>query len=893
MTTKTCKNHIMKHIYLIITLTLIIVSGIHAQVAINETGASPDASAILDISSADKGLLIPRVTTTQRNGINSPQGGLLIYDTDNESFWYYDNTQSGWVELIVDGAMGLDGLSDGKSDNTSVFVGYQAGNFDNGSNYNSSLGVYSLKSNTSGAHNTTIGSYGMYNNTTGSRNTAIGRRANYYNQEGNNNTIIGYWAGMGSTTHNKSGNIFVGYMAGYNETGDNKLYIQNSSSSTPLIGGDFSTNEIYFNGQIKITGGSPGVGKVLTSDADGIASWEAISAASEINGLSDGITDVSNLFLGSFTGTQDDGDNRNTGVGINSLNWNVGGLHNTALGYKSSFRNTSGSSNTSVGNNALYFNTVKSDLVAVGDSALFNNGNNASSSNQEGNNNTAVGSKSLLYNGDGYGNTALGSHSMYENGSGFLNVALGYNSLENITDGDHNLSAGAYSSGVNTTGSENVSLGYGTDYFNDGGSQNVIIGTHAGRGSSGNNKSGNIFIGYKAGYNETGSNKLYIDNSDNSSPLIGGDFNTDELYFNTTQLGIGTENPNEHLEVASPTNSYGRMIISDGGDASRNALLFVSPKASDQNARIEAYDYGSSTGLTLKFNTAGNGNSVFGGDVGIGTTSPLKHLHVMGSSTLASILLSPNESTGGGDSEILFADDNDFTNGIRLKYDGGNNFISFDGRTGGLYNYSILTINRSGSVGVGTSSPLGAFHVHSSDQNNTVYITPTASQSGDSASVLLAEDDGARYGMYWMYDGFGNEMELWGKSGTLRYGPHMLINRNTGNVAIGGENFATGYKLSVEGKVICEEVKVSMQVDWPDYVFNENYKLMPLRGLKKFINDNKHLPNIPTADDVRSSGVELGEMQRLLLEKVEELSLYIIQQDERITDLEEKLSKTK
>ena len=830
----------MKWTYLITLLSLIVISGANAQVAINETGASPDPSAILDISSTDKGLLIPRVTTIQRNGIDSPQGGLLVYDTNNESFWYYDTTQSGWVELgggadtdwvisnnnmystvsgnvgigttspttklqIINGNLSLRSQytdayiklqSDEEADITPAYIWSEnAKGFAVGSTH----GIPQL------LVNAATGKVGI-GTTNPSQKLSIRDGNMSIVSEGSDSYIF-----LGS-------NELADAIGSYIWTDDNvglaigstegvpQLVVKNSNGNVG-IGTTNPGAKLDVAGQIKIAGGSPGVGKILYSDANGLASWQENTTVSNINDLSDGITDVSNMFLGSYAGTQDNGDNQNTGIGINSLYWNVGGQNNTALGYKNSFRNTSGSSNTSIGNNALYFNTVKSDLVAIGDSALFNNGNNASSSNQEGNNNTAVGSKSLLYNGNGYGNTALGSHSMYENGSGFLNVALGYNSLENNTNGDHNLSAGAYSSGVNTTGSENVSLGYGSDYFNDGGSQNVIIGTHAGRGSSGNNKSGNIFIGYKAGYGESGSNKLYIDNSDNSSPLIGGDFNTDELYFNTTQLGIGTDNPNEHLEVASPTSSYGRMIVSDGGDASRNALLFVSPKASDQNARIEAYDYGSSAGLTLKFNTVGNGNSVFGG-----------------------------------------------------------------------------------MVGIGTSSPLGALHVHSSEQNNIVYITPN-NTTGDSSSIFFSENNDATNGMYWMYDGQDNHMELWGFTGGVPRGPHLLVDRNSGNMAIGGRNFADGYKLSIEGKVMCEEIRVSLQSNWPDYVFSKDYNLMPIDDFQLFIEQNGHLPNIPEAKEAETSGIDLGEMQRLLLEKVEELSLYIIEQNERIKNLEEQLNK--
>lgn len=105
-----------------------------------------------------------------------------------------------------------------------------------------------------------------------------------------------------------------------------------------------------------------------------------------------------------------------------------------------------------------------------------------------------------------------------------------------------------------------------------------------------------------------------------------------------------------------------------------------------------------------------------------------------------------------------------------------------------------------------------------------------------------------------------------------------------GAVAIGNtaSPFASGYKLSVDGKIISEEVRVLLKTSWPDYVFAENYKLPDLNNLENFINVNKHLPNIPSADEVKNGGILLGDMNAKLLEKIEELSLYIIQLNKKI-----------
>jgi hypothetical protein len=98
----------------------------------------------------------------------------------------------------------------------------------------------------------------------------------------------------------------------------------------------------------------------------------------------------------------------------------------------------------------------------------------------------------------------------------------------------------------------------------------------------------------------------------------------------------------------------------------------------------------------------------------------------------------------------------------------------------------------------------------------------------------------------------------------------------TGDVAIGTSAVPSGYKLAVDGHIRTREIRVD-QDTWPDYVFGKNYNLLPLSQIEKYIQKNGHLPNIPSANEVETNGVELGEMNKLLLEKIEELTLYILE----------------
>jgi len=107
----------------------------------------------------------------------------------------------------------------------------------------------------------------------------------------------------------------------------------------------------------------------------------------------------------------------------------------------------------------------------------------------------------------------------------------------------------------------------------------------------------------------------------------------------------------------------------------------------------------------------------------------------------------------------------------------------------------------------------------------------------------------------------------------------------TGNVGIG--TMAPQEKLVVKGKIIAEEIKVQA-VKWPDYVFKPEYKLPSLSETEQFIKANGHLPDVPNATDVEANGVSLGEMNKILLKKVEELTLHLIDQQKQIKELQSK-----
>jgi len=111
------------------------------------------------------------------------------------------------------------------------------------------------------------------------------------------------------------------------------------------------------------------------------------------------------------------------------------------------------------------------------------------------------------------------------------------------------------------------------------------------------------------------------------------------------------------------------------------------------------------------------------------------------------------------------------------------------------------------------------------------------------------------------------------------------------NVGIGTSSFTDGnenYRLSVKGKVRAHEVKV--YTDWADFVFNKDYDLPTLKEIEDFIQVNGHLENIPSAAQVKKNGIEVGEMNKLLLQKIEELTLHVIQLNKEVEMLKENAS---
>ncbi|MEZ0184283.1 hypothetical protein AB9T89_18705 [Flavobacterium oncorhynchi] len=275
------------------------------------------------------------------------------------------------------------------------------------------------------------------------------------------------------------------------------------------------------------------------------------------------------------------------------------------------------------------------------------------------------------------------------------------------------------------------------------------------------------------------------------------------------------------------------------------------------------------------------------GNVGIGITLPSEKLHVFGN-----IRFAVNQSANDADYYGFLESFHASNTGVLSFVGAGGAGKVIGGETYGLDTviYSDKTekirILGNGNVGIGTSNPLfkldvnGVVNINSATDGGGLRFNSAANSQIDSRNWIVSSD-GYEYG------------DLVFKSSSTFSGVPSdvkLTIKSNGNVGI-GVKIPTN-KLDVNGIIHSKEVKVDMN-GWSDFVFKKEYNLPTLDEVEKHIVEKGHLENIPSEKEVLRDGINLGEMNTKLLQKIEELTLYVIQQNKTIEELKQEIKNIK
>lgn len=449
------------------------------SLAVNTDGSAADASALLDIKSTTKGVLVPRMTKTERNAIGSPASGLLVFQAgpDSTGFYFYSSGRWQWLTSADNtdtlvwkrsgnagtvAASHFLGTTDnrplrfrinnrwaGEFDSTkrSVYLGMGAGQstgiFSTG---NVGIGNAALRSNFSGEHSIAIGdstSYtatfpyytiaignkALYKNTGGQRMLVIGDSAMYNNTFGTYSTAIG----NNSMLSNSTGyyNTAVGYQSLYsNTTGNENVALGHVAGFSNTTG--FWQTAIGDSALYSITGTGHNSNTALGTHA---GAYNTSASGCIFIGLRSGWHSsggFGSIYMGSYAGENSSGDysiaigqqalrnnsdDRNLAIGAFTLEQNISGNQNTAVGASALTKDTTGRDNTAIGYWSMGFHRQSNQNTALGSQTLLQDTIGAQ--------NVAIGYQSM-YQYNGSRNTAVGTSSLDFGGGGNANTALGY-----------------------------------------------------------------------------------------------------------------------------------------------------------------------------------------------------------------------------------------------------------------------------------------------------------------------------------------------------------------------------------------------------------------------------------------------------------------------------------
>jgi len=324
-------------------------------------------------------------------------------------------------------------------------------------------------------------------------------------------------------------------------------------------------------------------------------------------------------------------------------------------------------------------------------------------------------------------------------------------------------------------------------------------------------------------------------------------------------VGIGTTAPVMRLHVQDTDSAVallentqplavdrGTALYFKTGSYYTGAIKTIGTGAALSRLGLFSYAVGSPNSLREYLSIADNGN------VGVGAIDPAYKLDINGR-----MCLRYNGNTAGA---WLNKQDN---SGAAVFV--GNYSDSIFGIYGTTTGWKFFFDHKNGNLGINISNPKVDLSFPAATGKKISFYPGGSGDVGIGVygNEFRLHSDHAGADITFGYDSY-----------TAGFTERMRVKGN-GQVCIGTTDPAAGYILNIGGKAIAEEVRVQLRSAWPDYVFENDYSLKTLPELETYIQANNHLPNIPAASEVEKSGIALGEMQTKLVEKVEELTLYI------------------
>ena len=741
----------MKNIFKIILVLAFLIPNskfLIGQVGINDNNTSPDASAMLDVKSTTKGMLIPRMTTTQRDAITSPATGLMVYNTTTTAFNYYNGTV--WVAIGGDNLgdhtatenlklgnhwLSGDGDNEGlKIDGTGQVAIGQASQHNhlfqvsNNLNLHTTIVTSSATANASNTYNNDLPSYMIDNNDeTGWTTIIVPASATIDLGQGKAQRLTHYkiryqspsfsptpgdallfapkdWTFEGSNDSlswtildTKSNHIFTQQSETFpiNNTNAFRYYRIHITDFHNTLG--ITVVKIYEMELIDTTARQ--VDFLSISDNGAIKIWDDYAFPTNDGKSKQTLVTNGNGQLSwdyNYQSFITDADNNTRVLVDNNTNddiirFNAGGTEIAQFSKNANgdFRlKTSITNSILIGENTGHLNTGHESIFLGANSGYHNQGHN----------NIFLGLNSGYNNTTGSRNMIIGANSGYSLVNGLKNVFIGAEAGHKVVSGSRNTLIGD-AAGYLSTGTANTAVGTNAGYRATGG-YNVFIGDGVAlTNPSGSNNtiigttaganmtgSGNVFIGRNAGYNETGSNKLFIDNSGTTTPLIYGDFFADTVKIYGT-LGVKDA---FHFPIVDGTN--GQTLQTDGS----GNLSWTSANINTDNQTADVFQL---NGNNLELSLSNDGIATQSVDLsGIGTDNQTADVFQLNGNNLELSLSNDGVATQFVDlssinaTKTLIADADNNTR-VQVEKNANDDIIRFEAGGLEMVNFSKNTNN--------------------------------------------------------------------------------------------------------------------------------------------------------------------------------------------------------